>query len=497
MLAAMLVTVVSSACSSNNESKDGSTPAATQADQTAKSTSPVLSPYKLKMAIPVFGAVPGDVSDIEAKINAITQAKINTTVTISPISIGAWGQQMNLMTSGGEKLDLAYEFGQSYGTSASSKRLKEIDALLDQYGKGVAEAVGADYLKAARVEGKLYGVPLTGSYSTQSGIAMRKDLVEKYKIDIASIKSIEDLDSVFKTIKENEPGIVPLASGLASPLEYYRWYDRLSDRIGVLPDYDNGLKLENYFASKKYADTVTLMHKWFKAGYINKDAATTQTDGQEMVKANKAFSVFVVNKPGSEASLKRSSGYDMVIANLQPNAYSTTSDILTGLWTIVQQSENPERAMMMLNLMYTNSDIANLLAFGIEGKHYVKVSANQVDVPNGAKSLGFGIQPYQVGNIFLTYLPKSEAMDLYEQTKAGNKTAMKSKAIGFSFNSESVKNEITAINNVMTQYRKGLETGTVDPADKLEEFNSKLKAAGIDKVIVEKQKQLDKWAATK
>ena len=38
--------------------------------------------------------------------------------------------------------------------------------------------------------------------------------------------------------------------------------------------------------------------------------------------------------------------------------------------------------------------------------------------------------------------------------------------------------------------------GTVDPATNLADFQSALKAAGIDTVIEENQKQLDDWAAS-
>lgn len=504
MLALSLVTVMISACSSNNGSNNeaknggGNSQPASQAAQTTKNPNEATKdPYELTMAIPVFGAIPKDMAEVQAEINKITQAEINTTVKIMPISIGAYGQQMNLMTSSGEKLDLVFDFGQAYASNVSTGRYKELDDLLGQYGQGIVDAVGVDYMEAARLGGKIYGVPITGAYATQPAIAMRKDLVEKYNVDVNSIKSIKDLDSVFKTIKDNEPGIVPLAGGLSTPLDYYRWYDRLGDRIGVLPDYDNGLKLENLFASQEYAENVNLLHKWFKEGYINKDAATSQTDPQELVKANKAFSVMIVNKPGAAEMTSRSSGHQMVVANLSSNAYSTTSDVLIGLWAIAQNSENPERAMMMLNLMYTNSKLANLLAWGIEGKHYVKVSDTQIKAPPGADTPGYGIQPWQIGNIFLTYVVETDPADLYEQYKAFNQSAVKSKALGFSFNSEPVKNEITAINNVMDQFKKGLETGTLDPANKLAEFNSKLKAAGIDKVIAEKQKQLDEWAAKK
>jgi len=38
-------------------------------------------------------------------------------------------------------------------------------------------------------------------------------------------------------------------------------------------------------------------------------------------------------------------------------------------------------------------------------------------------------------------------------------------------------------------------TGSVDPESKLPEFIEKLKVAGIDKIIEEKQNQLDEWVA--
>ncbi|MNP84439.1 hypothetical protein D3C76_1837450 [compost metagenome] len=47
--------------------------------------------------------------------------------------------------------------------------------------------------------------------------------------------------------------------------------------------------------------------------------------------------------------------------------------------------------------------------------------------------------------------------------------------------------------NVIAQYYLPLETGSVDPEEILPQFIAKLKTAGIDKVIAEKQKQLDEW----
>lgn len=153
--------------------------------------------------------------------------------------------------------------------------------------------------------------------------------------------------------------------------------------------------------------------------------------------------------------------------------------------------------MMFMNLMYTDKDIANLFIYGIEGKHYVKVSDNTIDYPAGIdkKTVGYSWDSWLYANPSIAYLMKSDLQDMWKLTAEANQKAVKSKALGFSFNAELVKNEVTALKNVTDQYVKGLESGTLDPADKLPEFRTKLKAAGIDKVIAEKQKQLDAWAA--
>jgi putative aldouronate transport system substrate-binding protein len=497
LLVVMLIVMLAACSTPKNE---GGNTSSTTSDSSESTNGTKTDPYEIVMAMPIFGAIPKDMEAVQAEINKISLAKINTTVKILPISIGAWQQQMNLMTSGGEKLDLALTFGGSYSSNVTTGVVIEIDELLEKYGQGIKQAVATEYLQSAQIDGKIYGVPNVKNYGGRTGIIMRKDLVEKYNIDVASIKTLDDVESVFKTIKDNEPGIFPLASNITSPLVSYQTYDKLGERsgLGVLPNFDNGLKVENYFESQEYADLLNRMHKWFKAGYISKDAATSQTSAFELVKANRAFAYIEKFKPGFVEQETRKIGTEMVWANLLPEAYTTTDDVLLSLWTISQNSENPERAMMFLDLMYSDKNITNLLMWGIEGKHYVKVSDNVIDYPSGvdATSVGYSNVNWIVGNSFLTYTFKGDDPDLWNKTKEFNEQTIKSKALGFAFNSEPVKNEITALNNVTLQFQKVLETGSVDPSEKLPDFIAKLKSAGIDKVIAEKQKQLDAWAAT-
>lgn len=508
MLTIVLMLSVLAACGGNNKTNNTQSNTSTgnnsanQTDSNEGETGDVeLEPYELTLAVPVFGTVPADVEKVQAEINKITQAEINTTVTILPISIGNFAQQMNLMMSSGEKLDLAYAFGANgyYNTQVVTGKALEIDELLKEYGQGIIDQVGVEFIDAAKVNGKLYGVPINGSFSQVPAIFMRKDLVEKYNIDTAAIQSLEDLTDVFAVIKDNEPNLAPLASGLTSPLEFYRPYDRLGDNYGVLPGFDNGLQVVNLYETDEYVNALNVVRGWYQAGYLNKDASTSQTPPNEYLKADRAFSYMGVDKPGIGIETEeRSVGKELVKVDLLSDAYATTNDVLVGLWTVAHQSKNPERAMMMLNLMYTNSDLVNLLVWGIENEHYVKVSDNQVKYPEGkdASTVDYGIPAWLMGNQFISYVYETDNPEMYDNMRESNKTAKKSAAMGFSFNSESLKNELTALSNVISQYKKVLETGSVDPTTKLAEFNEKLKNAGLEKVIAEKQKQLDEWAVS-
>lgn len=498
LIAVMLLTSMLAACSSNNNNSSSGNASPTGEAGTNDSGS-ALEHYDLTLALPVFGAVPKDLEKVQDEANKITEEEINTTVTILPIGIGTYSQQMNLMTSSREKLDLYFNFGQGYSQLVATGSFSELDDLLDKYGQGIIEQVGKDNIEAARVNGKIYGVPVTGVNGKMGGIVMRKDLVDKYQIDTTAIHSMADLAGVFQKIKENEPGMSPLGVGLSAPLEFQRTYDRLGDGIGVLPGFDNGLKVVNYYETEEYADLLHLMRDWFQKGYINKDAATTQVNEYELVKAGKAFSYMTAVEPGSAEAIAQTTGYDMVVINLLPQPSTTSTDVLTGLYAIAQHSKNPERAMMLLNLMYTNTDLANLLTWGIEGEHYNKVNETQANYPEGMNSgtVAYHIDAWLLGNPLITFVPAWFNADHWEQVKTWNASARKSKALGFLFDQQPVKNEFTALNNVREQYKRALETGTVDPAEKLDEFNKKLKAAGLDKYIAEKQKQLDEWAASK
>jgi putative aldouronate transport system substrate-binding protein len=240
------------------------------------------------------------------------------------------------------------------------------------------------------------------------------------------------------------------------------------------------------------------MRQWNNEGYIMKGAALNKENNTDLFKSNKAFAALVTIYPGLAETNSRVAGTDIVTISFTKPMIST-KDVQEIQWSIAKNSKDNVKAMQLFNLMYSNQEINNLLSWGIEGKHYVKTgAAGIIDYPEGINisNTGYGLNIYwQFPNPYPQYIWKGWAPDFYERLKEFSGSATKSKALGFTFDPTPVKTELTAVKNIINQYIVPLESGIVDPDRVLPEFHSKLKAAGVDKVIAEKQRQLNEWAA--
>ncbi len=499
----LMLGLVLSACGGGNTGSNGGETNAGNTNTGSTDSGPAT---ELTVAYFTFGNTPADLAQVQDELSRLAKEKINATVKLLPISIGAWNQQMNLMLTSNEKLDLILTGSSAtlgYAPQVSKGQLLPLNELLDQHGQGIKEAVGDAFIQASSIDGKIYGVPSIRDLAVNYGVLIRKDLADKYGIDPSAINSIDALEGMMKTLKENEPNIAPIAPGVAgaSIAEYLYTLDRLGDGYGVL--LNNGqddLKVINYYETEEYAALVKRIRGWYQAGYILKDAATNKEGIADLIKAGRAAAYVANLKPGVEMQESRMIGTEIAKGEIT-EPVAKTETVTNIMWGIPRNATNPEASMKLLNLLYTDKDFINTIDWGIEGKHYAKTDQeNVIKYADGVDANSSGYNPntgWMFGNQFLSYTFEGDNPDIWKETDEFNKNAIKSKALGFTFDSSPVKTEFASVTNVMNQYRLGLETGTLDPDKALPDFIAKLKSAGIDKIVAEKQKQLDAWAASK
>ncbi|MBO0994685.1 ABC transporter substrate-binding protein [Bacillus sp. SD088] len=443
-------------------------------------------PYEIKWY--TIGTPQKDTNKVFEEVNKYTKEKINATVKLTQIDWGDFEQKMQVIISSGEPFDIGFTNGGTYVQDAQKGAYLPLDDLLDEHGKELKETLDPALLEGARVDGELYGIPSNKEAARQSVYTFNKRLVDEYNFDISTVKTLEDLEPMLKTIKENESNITPVATFKAYlPFDYIFEGD-MPFGFALEGDRDH---VVNPFESDIAMETFKTMHKYFKAGYLKSDAATSK-DSWPMDVEN-WFVRMGDSQPYADLLWSRSAKYEVVsVPAEEPTTFNTS--VTGAIQAISSTSQNPEKAMEFLNLLNTDPYLRNLVDKGIEGVHYEKNDDGKItDLP--ARIEDYNMPTYSLGNHFILDLYEDDPSDKWDKFKEFNESAQPSPTLGFHFNSDPVRTEIASISNVSKEFYPALSTGSVDPEEYLPKFNQKLKDAGIDKVLDEIQTQFDAWKA--
>lgn len=456
---------------------------------------------KLVIAFRASGSVPGesDIHRVEDALNEITREKIGAEVELVIVQSATYKQQMTLMLSGDEQLDVMQANANMIPSAVAGEQLKDLQPLIDEHRQGIKDALGEELLSCGYFDGTLYCLPTQTEGSLGMGYyTMRKDLVDKYNIDIDSIKTYDDLTEVFQLIHDNEPDITVVAPGSAgqSFMQFSCQWDKLGDYFGVLDNCGaDNLEVVNLFETENYKNFLNVMRDWYEKGFISADVTNSTESGAAQMKAGTLFAYANSNKPGIDTQEEQNTGCDVVGAQVLDTIKITNNN---GQWCIPENSVYPEKAMQFLNLLYTDPDVVNLMAYGVENEDYVVHEDGRIGYPEGkdATTVGYSMASmlWIMGNQFNAHVWETNEPDIWEQTKAWQQEGIESKAYGFVFDPTPVANQEASVQNVYDQYRMSLECGVVDPESTLAEMNEKLYAAGLQDIIDEKQAQLDEWA---
>ena len=461
-------------------------------------------PYTVTMVL--NGSTQPDEERIEQKINEILEPELNANLDIVVLPWASASQQLQLMLSGDEKIDVFYTQATNAVQYMNAGQIIDMSELIDKYGTNIKQIYGEDIAKINQIEGFVYGVPNQIERGSIPAVFMRKDLVEKYNIDTSQIKEPKDLESVFETVKAGEPDMTMLYSINDGDTPVTRLFrgDNLSDNnyLGVLMDQTNSTKLENFFATDWFKDTTTMLYNWYQKGYISQDAGTNTENWRTVCKAGNLFSLFFAYHPGTPVEFESSTGYDFEIVPFYNEPIINSSSYNGVTFSIAQNSENPEKTMEVLDYIYGSSEIMNLLNWGEQDKDYVIEDADNgiINFPEGITSdnAGYNLNlGWELPNQFIAYKWTGSDPQLWEKMEEFNSSAKSSKAVGFLFDSSNYSSDIAALSNIVKQYSGALYSGSGDPDELIPELLEALDDAGINEVIQAKQEQLDAFLAAK
>ncbi len=194
-------------------------------------------------------------------------------------------------------------------------------------------------------------------------------------------------------------------------------------------------------------------------------------------------------------------GMDMTYLPIEENAYL----ILGGdtSYAIPYCADEPERAMMVLNAIYSQPDLYNTLIYGIEGEDYTKnadgtITTSYVGASPTADD-SYGIQRWIIGSCKNALINNGTDPNYYADLEALEETARVNPFLNFTFDRTNVEGICASILNVYYEYGPQIDNGVA--GDNWEElYNNYMAArkdAGIEELVTEFQNQLNAYIEAK
>ena len=450
----------------------------------------------------VNGANIDNAVKVEAAANEILKDTINCEINITWLDWGSYYNQLSLLLTGEDDADLLFLAGVNTAALAESGQLAPITEWYEEDPEAFTQYVNEVFIDANRVDGELYTIPCNNNFSSEACVMVNAEMADALGFDLSDdskIWTLEEIHDMAALAKETYPDIYAVAPQTGSTIiSAYTW-DTMGDSssIGVVEDCGTTDQVVSITECEDFINFARTMHEWYSEGLIMQDVVSNTETWSATVPTGKAFCAFNNGGYPNEAYDPSSCGY--YVLSLMENVAFSNSRMCYG---ISGNSKNPEKAFAVLKELYTNSELVNILCWGIEGENYVLnedgLGTNPEGVTTETNTYSVAhVNPWVLPNMHISYDLEGTCVGFYEKLEAYDQSGAVSDCVGCVFDYTDVSDEYNACANVMSQYYANVMSGAVDIDEVLDDWKADLKTAGEDIVIAEKQRQLDEFLASK
>lgn len=459
-----------------------------------------------------------------AELNDILTEKINAELQIYYISWTDYLSNYNLtlaqMDGSVDLVGTASDWLDAWPNAKNGAFLELSEEMLQTYAPKTWASVSPEHWELCKYDGEIYLMP-EDNYAqwTNHGFIYRMDWAKEAGL-ADGVQSWEDLTTYFKYVKETYPDITPWDSdGTQYGQMAGGWITSHSDYVSIDGISANamwgGTKDDLYTIYSPYmtetdslVEYAKMMKEWDEIGVwqtdvLNNTASTNRDD-------------YRVGKVAAEQHHTQT-WTDLVSHTTQNTIYDTDEDAETGFFYFGQEtgnvvalnithgamavsagSENPERALMVYDMIRNDQECYQLLCYGQEGVSWEKTDDGMKTTPEG-----YNADTQNVNGVTNFWWGRNDDLEIRDASRDWEKidalyAEYDSKKIDYPYgqfilNNDNIQSYISNINEIYTNYMKqisfGKYSGTAEEI--VAEFQQALKDAGIDIVTEEIQRQID------
>jgi putative aldouronate transport system substrate-binding protein len=453
------------------------------------------SPRSQRSSVPTlawYALSPQDPEDLPENLRIMsdyTQEKIGARFEIRPWTV----ERMRLVVSSGEALDLMWIGAINFQEFYSQGAFADITDLLPSQAPALYNYIPQFLWNGASENGRIYAVPAYKDTSSTLFGFLDARYARKYNINTEFTIGdyIKEMDAAFRTIKAGEGSqFYPMnfAKG-GIELRYLTGekYDDLgaglNNFMGVRAD-DPSRRVISLLEQPSSLEALRIVHGWYRDGIANPDAPQI-----EEVPRGIPF-VFDQAWPSKAQTLAVQNGIEEYVPIQLTRPLLTTHSIRGSMLAVGANSRYKNEALKFLELINTDHKFRDMLAYGIEGKHFSYVSPNVIHRLTDT----YFTYEWAQGTFFNLSVPDNQPANTWDQVRGQNETALSSVLNGFSMDVSNVRNEIANILAVSQQYYADLSIGVTDPDVVIPQLMAAIRAAGFDRVVAEAQRQIDAFS---
>ncbi len=438
---------------------------------------------------------PVDWPEVEAVLNAYSAEKIGVTCEFKYLN----AEQVSRAMETGEYFDICFtcDWYNDYATNVARGMFLDLADKLDEY-PALKESVLPSAWEALNHDGHIYAIPHMKDIGMEVFWIIDTDYFCGEKgLEQDHYISFDGIEEYFKMYKEDHPDDYPYKmakSGITS------WENCLVDWINE--DYligldweaqgtDQELVVKSALEIPAWVNRVKKIHEWMEKGYINPDAAVTESMGRSIAGVVQSGQGWF----GAETIWANARGKASYISRYDGPFLSTYS-VRGSMTAVSSTTEHADAALKLIELMNTDATYREIARYGIEGKHFIRNedgTVTKTDLGNSNMSLWAYTQGhYTLGPVEASAFESVPAdPDQWEKVFAGYADATVSAIMGFTFDVAPVETQCLAIAQVYEEYKYELITGTSDPDVVIPEMLERMNEVGLQDVIAEAQAQVN------
>ncbi len=277
-----------------------------------------------------------------------------------------------------------------------------------------------------------YGIPNNVVIGEYTYLLVNKELAKKYSYNPEELNTLAKCSDFLADVAAYEPGVAPILGDIYTIGTYYWSIDTAtgkinSDKFNLLastktnrthdPSIDTNVTLacNNVFKIAEFTEQLKCIQTYKDAGYVIAESSNPANFAVRMIKG------------GADLAAVYGEDYALNVLEYPTVGYE---EVFSNMFAVSEYSVNLARSMQIITYLNTNSDLRNILQYGVEGVHY------KIDDETGKLvrlNRDYLMNLESTGNVFMAYPEEGMPVDAWEWGKKQNLDVVPYLSMGFDF----------------------------------------------------------------